>query len=411
MLSDDQLNLLTAAVDGELPAFEQLRLERLLARSAEARALLQRLQADSARMKQPPLLVPPVNFATRVLARLPGNQPRVLKFPARGYRRYVPLAAAACLLLGIAASSFWFFQQPDPGHAGVAKKGPTRALPNPKLTDVLPPNNEHVSSRPGPDATADAIPAPREVTAVAIELIPEPRAVDRDLIGSPLLPVVPALDLVEIRIPFLVAAADFDRDDVRQKLLDEFGRDAAFRIDLFVKDPVRAAEVFQAAAKSEKVTVHTDATTNAFLKKKMPASTVVYAECFTAAELHELLTRMAATDAKSPNPVFETFHVTPAVTADARELRDLLGIDPVLWKRQPGPAPADPKPINSGTGDQVAKALTTPANKAGEKHAVMLTYTPAARTPPMASKELKSYIEKRGERKPNAVPVMIVIRN
>ena len=47
-----------------------------------------------------------------------------------------------------------------------------------------------------------------------------------------------------------------------------------------------------------------------------------------------------------------------------------------------------------------------------EGSAVLLTWSPAqGRTPPATSAELKTFLAKRGERKPNAVPVIIVIRH
>ena len=88
-------------------------------------------------------------------------------------------------------------------------------------------------------------------------------------------------------------------------------------------------------------------------------------------------------------------------------IKELLGTDPGLWKRPIGAVlPVEPKPISAGTGDQLAKSLT-----ATNKHAVLLTFTPAAsRTNPAMSKELKEYLAKRGERKASAVPILIVIR-
>ncbi|HTL71638.1 MAG TPA: hypothetical protein VL404_10150, partial [Candidatus Eisenbacteria bacterium] len=63
--------------------------------------------------------------------------------------------------------------------------------------------------------------------------------------------------------------------------------------------------------------------------------------------------------------------------------------------------------------DHVVKNLTAPpsAAKPLDRSSVLLTWgPPAARTPPGNSQELKHYLARRGERKPNAVPVIIVIR-
>ena len=58
----------------------------------------------------------------------------------------------------------------------------------------------------------------------------------------------------------------------------------------------------------------------------------------------------------------------------------------------------------------MAKNLA-PAAKPVAKAAILLTFGPdAARMPPPSSPELKKYLAQRGQRKPDAVPVMIVIR-
>jgi hypothetical protein len=67
---------------------------------------------------------------------------------------------------------------------------------------------------------------------------------------------------------------------------------------------------------------------------------------------------------------------------------------------------AGPKSIADGTADQLAAAL-----RKGGKSAILLTYLPVVgRTNPAASKEIRAFLERRGDRKPDAVPLLIVIR-
>src|SRR5439155_1535562 len=173
MLPADQLELLTAAVDGELTARQSRRLRRLLATSDEARATLARLQADSGRLRDLPKLAPPLDLPERVMAKVAAVTPPTL---------------------------------PCPADRPVAVPFRGRRLPRP--------------------------------------------ATDSGYVASPLLPDPPSIDHVQVRLPFLAPAADLDRDDVRAALADELGRDAACRVDLFVKDPARAVELLQAAARS-----------------------------------------------------------------------------------------------------------------------------------------------------------------
>jgi hypothetical protein len=157
--------------------------------------------------------------------------------------------------------------------------------------------------------------------------------------------------------------------------------------------------------------VFADAMATERLKRRMPGSFVVYTESLTAAEVRDLLLKLAAEDAKTTQRTLDSLHVVGATSADQKDLKDTLGFDPGPWKKPATPSPGDAKPISAGTADQLAKSVSTSGPKAVEKPAVLATYGPtASRTPPLASKELKLYGEKRGERKPNTVPVMIVIR-
>ena len=428
MLPDRQLRLLTAAVDGELSPAEDRALRKLLFASDPARTTFARLQADRARVGALPPAVPPADFRARVMARLPHATPapsRPVTVPSvavpvvsvRG-RPWVPLAVAASLLLVVTSGSFWYFVRQDdagrtPGGNAVARAD--RPNPEPTWTEVLPRENAPPPSTPAAEdpfrrAAADATVPP--VVADPPDVLPPPRLVDRDVNAFPPLLDLPPLNKVQVRVPFLAAVADFDRDDVRQRFADDLGRDPAVRIDLFVKDAGRGAEAFQAAAKAGGVAVAVDAATAERVKRKQATAYLVYAESLTPADLRDLFARLAADDAKAAVRVFDSVHVTPAGPVEQKELKDVLGTDPGLWKRPAHtPAPAEPKSISSGTGDQVAKALTTPPAKTGEKPALLMTFSPAAyRTNPAASREVKQFFDRRGERKPAAVPVLVVIR-
>ena len=70
MLTDEQVTLITAAVDGELSPAETLRFRRLLDTSSEARTLYVRLKDDSTRLCNFPSTTPPKNLLVRVMARI-----------------------------------------------------------------------------------------------------------------------------------------------------------------------------------------------------------------------------------------------------------------------------------------------------------------------------------------------------
>src|SRR5262245_38812600 len=153
MIPEDQLRLLTAAVDGELSPKEARRLRRLLAASAEARALLAQLQVHRECLRQLPKVAPPPDLRDRILAKLsqvpapqPVTTPATLPFPAAAparRRAWVPLAVAASLLLAISAASFGYFSQVT-GKA--APRGANSPTARGSVAPALPPEDQHPST-------------------------------------------------------------------------------------------------------------------------------------------------------------------------------------------------------------------------------------------------------------------------
>lgn len=445
-----QLELITAAVDGELSATEQRAFRALLASSPAARDLFGKLKADSLRVAALPRVAPPADLHARIMARVATPAPRTktqkapapapVSEPARkpapaATRRggpWVPAALAASVLLCITAASFAFFRGAGPSNQ-IAKntwgnvlpggQESTRAVPSPTAPH---PDRE----RPDPAAVAHAdvlpvppAPNPREVPPPAVATAPAPRTVDPDFIGSPFRLTLTPFERVEIRIPFLRPAADLGREDIAQELTDELRRDPA-RLDLFVRDAARGVEVFQNAARASGLTLHVDAATLDKLKKKQAHSVVVYTESLTAAELAALFGKLSAEDAKYSPRVCDSLHATAVVRADELELKAILGLDAGLYKRPVTGAgsgaervPAG-KSVNAGTIDHVVQSVSGGSSSASakgpDKHAVLLTWQTAypnlPRTNPAASAELKQYLQKRGARPATAVPAVIVIR-
>lgn len=420
MLTDEQLALITAGIDGELTPAEARVLRRLLIASTEARDLYERLRADSDRLRTLPVVPVPVDLHMRVMARLAGCTPRPLPlqkhlavthaFSPRQWR-WAPIAIAASVLVAVTASSFWFFKHNIEANHTTGDPGWVKALPPESASSPLSPTGKPWTSTDGhavvvPGSTA---PLPRPVDRGVVTLAPDPRPTAPDLHAYPAGTDLPPFDFVEVRVPFLKALSDFDRDDVRQEFIHELGLDPAYRVDLFTRDPARAVELFQATARAVGLTILTDTVAVERLSKRQVATAVVYAESLTAAELAELFARLASADAKISPRVFDQLHVTPAGVVEQKAITELLGVDPGLFKR---PAGTDQvidksKPISAGTTDHVIKTLTgTVSSKPGDRTAILV----APGTNSRLSAEVKQYLQKRGTRQPNAIPVILVIR-
>jgi hypothetical protein len=444
MIPADQLELITAAVDGELSAPERHTLQRLLAASPEARVLFEKLRADRDRVRELPQAAPPAWLLVKILARVAAEptaphavsnrnstQPAIHARP--GPPAWVPAGLAASLLLGITAGSFLYFRSEAPVRGNTAAQNswvnelpppqdtptaPSPVLPQPHVPQPDPLAIAHSNTPPVPPAPLPQVGPPHDV-AVA----PPPRAVPHDLIGSHILPPLAPFELVEAQVPFLRAVDQFDREDVRQELIAELKHDSPFRLDLFVRDTARGAEVFQNAAKSVGLTVIADAATLEKLKKGQVAALVVYSESLTAAELTALFEKLSSEDAKFSPRVCTWLHAAPAVAADEAELKQILGTDTGVFKRAAGTSSAggagqggksDPKPISAGTVDRVVETVSGSKPLAAEKTALLTTWQTThpsiARTNPAASAELKQFLAKRSERKAGTVPVILVIR-
>ena len=401
MLPDEVFELLTAAADGELSPAERDRVRLLLAESPSASALYLRLKADRKRLRALPHVLPPAGLHERIMAALPpvAEPAAPAARPVWGRRSaWAALAASVAVVAGAAV-----VLAPRPAGStdqAVAQNPPPKPRPGPKSAPApedpppvhpVGPGGNQAAATPAP-----TLPAPDRLDGA-------PRPVERDLSAFPPVRPLAGFDLARVRVPLLAPLADLGREDIRQALAEALARDPAVRIDLFAKDPARGVELVQAAGKPVGLAVQTDAATQGWLKRRQGTAYLVYTEALTAAEVRNLLVRLAADDGAAPGRVFDFLHLTGATAADAKDLKELVGADLGPAKR----LPADPAPLSAGTGDQLAKTLA--GGKDGEKPAVVVTVAPA-RTVAATSAEARQFLQRRGDRRPAAVPVLLVVR-
>jgi hypothetical protein len=450
MLTDQQLTLITAAIDRELTGPEWVALQQLLSVSSEARQLYAQLADDSRRIRRlswREMPVPP-DVSERIRARiaaLPAGSQRPIAIappvttPAGSgsgravWQHLVPIAVAASVLFAVTMASFAVFSQTERLKTKtriLAQQAPLRGeapiVPKPSPTESPPARPPGPGTSEEPATSPPVGPMPKEVPPQpTVAMAPEPRLVARDLIGSQILPALPPFERVEVRLPFLHPVADLPRDDVRQSLLDEVQSSLATRFDLFVRDTARGVDVFEKAAAAMGLKLYVDSATRDKLKKKQLHSVVVYTDALTAAEIAQLFSKIASEDQQFSPRVCDSLHALPAGRQDEMELKALMGIDPRLFKRPsektnsgfttPKPAVTAPvQHLSEKTIDMVTDNLTKSAERARDKSAVLLTWQTIhpsiPRTPPAASAELKQFLQKRGESDPLATPILIIIR-
>lgn len=413
MLSEADTHLIAAAVDGELTAEQDRAFRALLAASVEAARLYNSLKDDRNRLAALPRRKAPKQLHANVLARIQPATPserRRLTRTRRGLFR--PIATAASLLLAVGAGAYWLATDPQP-HNFTTKQ--IQQLPKDGLA-LTPRPDKPISFKPdedeGPTVEPETpMPPPTAVVKQnppSKETSPELGTNPQDIHAAPTFGSdVKAFARVDVKLPLLLTFADLAHEDSQASLRERLARDPATRIDLFAKDTAKAVEALTQSGNAVKLHVIIETIAAERMKRKMPSTWVLFTDALTAAEATKWLAATADTEAKAESPsakVFVAAHVLSAGALEQKEAQLLAAFDLGLGKK-----PTEPNAhISAKTIDQVTSAMQK--NDAA-KPAILLTYLPPlARVHPALSKDIKQYHELKKDRKPGAVPVMIVIR-
>lgn len=440
MLSAQELELLTGLVDGVLSAAARRRGELLLASNAEARDLLQQLQADAYALRALPRVAAPIDFTAKVLGTLAqdGARPaRRSRPPVSPVPRAVPVwvgfAAAAAVLLLVGVGSFVLHSRRGPADDGTAA-----------LVAQLP--AEPVSPPP-PIRRDDGAPAravariepsgPEPLHDPAMEVPPFAEDGDEDAVRPMVAPdstppsagpvlgaagseAVGGLERVELNLPRVHSLQQLGRSEPAASLAAQLGKGSAFRIELLARDPARGLDRLRAAFVSRKVDLVVDPAAQVRLKKPgWKTDYVVFVENMTPTDVVELLRDVGRADAqaarrKSAEPRFDgAVVVKPIGRVDRRELYDLFGVD-VIRSR---PAAVAPKigvdirrPLSDHTGELVkatleGRGVPRPGQETRQGYVAPLT------GPRSRSAELKRFLDTRRPAAPGTVQVFLVLRS
>jgi hypothetical protein len=407
MLTDSELTLITAAVDGELSASDVRRYDRLIAANPQAAAVAAQLRGNADRLRRLPVRVAPALLLPTVLGRLPRVEVRSRR-PARR-PLWVPYAVAASLLFAVSAGSFWFFSATR-GGTETAQSRPSLPVAT-NTPSVFPQAVPAVPERP-PLAVAgpDELPLPREVVAAGPQprdTAPMPRPHGGDFVGAGISEPSKPLQAVKLELPFVGSVSDFAEKEMRQQFAADYAGDPAVRIDLFAHNLWGGIDTVTAAAKAAGVVVTVDAFTKDRIGKQVSAAYAIYVEGLTPAELASLLASVAARVASAPRPAISMVHVFRAGPADHRDLKDLFGRDFTLTRSSREEPRSPSRPISAGTLGKIKEAVTGNPAKAG----VLLTFLPVVgRVQPTASKEIKAFLAGRGEPKAGTLSAVLVVR-
>jgi hypothetical protein len=420
MLSAKHRELLTAAIDGELTSAEVKAVKSLLRESEEARVLFGAMKRDSGQIRLLPRIPAPADLADTVLGVIrergigPTPLPPIVQTRRRPKpKRWLPFATAASVLLVIACGSYLYFAStakvPGKANTSVASRTASEVRP----VDHVPTSR----NARGDDRPVDAValqPQP-EIPEVG----PEPRELDQ-----PVLTKAPDLEMPEIQ-PFHLDKIRISRfftlrdlpttESERAKLFDELKKDELIRLDLFTAAMPKATDAVLNALKSRGIEVHVDAFSQDRRRKNTTKELVIFTEAFSPNDVGQLLLSLGAEDKNVAAPMFDTLVVAPFLPMDLTQLTRLIGM-PVVTVKEPKGKIDITKPLPEGTAQQVAAALTkmgggaAPPATRTNNIAVMVSYSPVNPNPG-GSKEIKQFLDRRGDKKPDAKPLMLVLRS
>lgn len=410
MLTESEQLLISAAVDGELTPAEAKAFERLVMSDPEASRLFRRLKEASARLAALPKHTAPKGLAAKVMARVRPVTPH--RTPSHR-RALLPIAIAASLFLAVTAGSFFFFRDSASNNEQAQQNqlpppGPSAVMPDTPAGDLVASAKagagEDGTVKPATDDGAFTKMPPVEAEPVVVVRVPKPLTPEeKEMLTSALMIEPTTLKQINPTLPLILSALEFDKEEPQTRLKKELAKDAGFRLNLFSKNTVAAVEHLHTAARQVGVHVFTEGLTARRIKEPLALPYAVYIENLTADELAALLAALtkSVNEQSRPEAVLGSAHLVTADVPEHKDLKELIGVD---WPQAKAGKPADGKAVTESTLKEVVASV----KKSGEKAAVVVTY--AAKQNAGKSLEVKQFLEKRGDRKPGTVPLLIVIR-
>jgi hypothetical protein len=352
MLSDQDRELLTAFVDGQLSARQRKAALRLLHRSQDARHLLRKLQEDARALSQLPIRKLPPDFSLKLMKTIAarglqpgGNRPLPL---TRGMPTWAGITAAAAVLLLVGTASFIYFGDRFPPEQGVSLH-----------------------------------------TVYVPQLDPVAGALVRNVVDGYAKPV---------KAGVYIPLSELTQQAAKKRLATELKAGPAHQLVLEGGNSAGAVQRLSNALKKNGIQVLVDPAAQARIKQKQPKTYIVYAENLHPDEVASVLEQFARYAAPPGELPCENALLNPMSAADGKELSRLLNeplklVEPIF-------EPRDGPKGKSKTGRQ-------PDPKALERFAIVLASDSPAGTP--RPSEIARFLASRREPRPGTVRVYMVV--
>jgi hypothetical protein len=374
MLSDELVQLLTAAVDGELSQRQRKAVAKLLQRSAEARELLRQLQKNVRKVHELPRHKLDADFSKDVVRAIVERrlQPSAPRKPVvrRYWLRYVAAGAAAAMLLVSIGLVYYVAMTGERASSTVASN------PTPAVKVV--PDRDTVE--------ADTVPQRKLPNPLVAHLV-------EGVYSQYAAPIPPERALS-------VAFQDLQKDDkANAQLAAELKKSPSVRLEVAVRNGPQAVERLQRAFKDNGIKLVIDPNSGNSLKQNLPTGEYwVYADNLRPEELAKILKQLAADEVQpSQNPrktPFEKVTVSALNNAEQRQVVARLGADPAKLEG------SSQGMMNNANNSKAVRPVTA------ERVAVVLPPSPVSRP----SEEVRQFLYQPNRPQPGALRVLVKIR-
>lgn len=321
-MTERESQLLSAFLDGECSPAEVARAEELLARSDEARLLLQQLRQQQRLLRTLEPLPASEDWSRIVIKRLRRRKQKAQGRQQAQTYRWLWRAAAAVLLAGTATMVAWLLRD----HRGEQGRGDQPLVRGPEPTRGLRSWDEVIAAHRGPQleealrfTTGTVVDAARgawsglrdhgdlwrhayvETAPAAAAWLQRSQAelarlglfAENDVLTSPMrLPTLP-LKRVDLSLPLAFETRDWDT----KRMLVQLQAPRLHQLDLSFPDALRGLERLLASAKNVGLNITVDADLQAQVqRKRLTGPLVIYVENLTPAEAEKLILQLHAAE-------------------------------------------------------------------------------------------------------------------
>jgi hypothetical protein len=454
MLPQRYLELLTAYIDGEMSTRQRKTLLRVLHKSPEARALLQKLRADAGEIHRLPRAKLDGAFTLRVMEAIaerglpPVSRP-ALAAHRPGLFRWTGWAAAAAVLVAVGAGAYLAFpllvKNPRPRTLVEKDEKPpvlVRGHETDKTQIAAPRSDKKVVAQgPRDKRSVEPVisrdkPMPKKETATQVAkgtkadlpkkaIEPEP---EKDVLGSLVAPDLPQISGPNLGV--MMPLQDLEQKENKEKLQAKLKKDSGFHIQMLCRDTGKGFERLRRVLAANKTQLVIDQTVQLRLKNpKVKTTLVIYAENLKPDELIGILEQLGQADRKAATPKapaqFGYVVVNSMSPAFRQRISKFLDNPPSRTSngKSKGPLGVDiRKPVGEGTAAEVerkmkerdlARTQVKPGPGTAPVRQVLVLAYNEDKSPvhPRAahSREVKQFRESRPQLQPGTLQVVLVL--